>query len=149
MSESIFSASPLVIRPRLTASSTTSCRRSRLSVTLRSRLARNSSTLLSRPAVPAWADELALRAFGFAALAFFGLGFGFAAGFLTPVCFAAFAGFDDPAFFAALAFFGFLAGSFLSATGSPLLGALRRDYLTTAASRSRTWRRPGRGRRAG
>src|SRR3954447_6038571 len=46
-----FSASVRVIRPRLTASSTTSWMRSRLSVTLCSRLSRNCWTLLSSPLV--------------------------------------------------------------------------------------------------
>src|SRR3954447_5511020 len=80
MSESIFSASPRVIRPRLTASSTTSCSRSRLRVTLRSRLARKSSMLLSRPVArsldEAFAFGLAFaRDFALAAFAFFEVGF--------------------------------------------------------------------------
>jgi hypothetical protein len=50
-SPSSFSASLRVIRPRLTASSTTSWMRSRLSVTLCSRLSRNWATLLSSPLV--------------------------------------------------------------------------------------------------
>ncbi len=104
-SESIFSASLRVIRPRLTASSTTSCRRSRLSVTLRSRLSRNCSTLLSSPVVaPLFAVFLAFAFFaaGFLAAAFFGAAF-FAAGFLARVpALAFFVALPVDCFFAAI-----------------------------------------------
>src|SRR3954449_11186168 len=97
MSESIFSASPRVIRPRLTASSTTSWSRSRLRVTLRSRLARNSSTLLSRPVVlERPADFRPDFAFAFAFdLAFFGV-FGVLLFLAADLPFADLAFFDLP-----------------------------------------------------
>src|SRR4051794_28408249 len=106
MSESIFSASPRVIRPRLTASSTTSWSRSRLRVTLRSRLARNSSTLLSRPVVlERPADFRPDFAFAFA------LDFAFDLAFFGVLLFLAA---DLP--FADLAFFDLLEAVFFSAT---------------------------------
>ena len=108
----IFSASPRVIRPRLTASSTTSWSRSRLRVTLRSRLARNSSTLLSRPVVAL-------------AEAFFALVFA-AFAFLRPVC--------ALWLFSRRFSFAFLPLAFFlrHLVSSPGRSRVCRDYLTTA-----------------
>ena len=121
MSESIFSASPRVIRPRLTASSTTSCSRSRLSVTLRSRLARNSSTLLSRPVAPRAAAELfSPLSLSISAFAFFGA-LAFLAALFCAFAFLAFA-------------FDFLEAFFSAIWSRLLIAGGWGDYLTTASS---------------